>query len=85
MISEKEVGRVFKYFNKIGVAAVEITNDCLALGDKIHIKGSTTDFEQEVESMQIDGKPVEEVHAGKSVGLKVNERVRPGDKIYKNL
>lgn len=85
MNSEREVGRIFKYFNNIGIAAVEVTNDCLEIGDRIHIKGSTTDFEQEIESMQIDKKDVERVPAGKSTGLKVEERVRPGDKIYKAL
>jgi putative protease len=85
MKNEREIGKVFKYFNKISVAAVEITNDCLAVGDKIHIKGNTTDFEQEVESMQIDGKEEEQVEAGKSVGLKVSDAVRPGDKVYKVL
>lgn len=85
MNSEREVGRVFKYFNKIGIAAIEVTNDCLEIGDRIHIKGITTDFEQEIESMQIDKKGVERVPAGKSVGLKVEERTRPGDRVYKDL
>lgn len=85
MLEEKEIGKVFSFFSKIGVAAIEVTSDVLALGDNIHIKGTTTDFEQEVESMQIEGKEVQEAGPGKSVGIKVNERVRPGDKIFKVL
>ena len=85
MAEEKEIGKVFSYFSKIEVAAIVLDRDTLALGDTIHIKGFTTDFEQEVESMQIDGKEVDEVKKGKSVGIKVIERVRPGDKVYKVL
>lgn len=85
MKNEKEIGKVFKYFDKIGVAAIEITNDCIAIGDRIHIKGLATDFEQEIESMQIDGKNVDEVVAGKSVGLKIDNKVSLGDVVYKFL
>lgn len=85
MKNEKEIGKIFKFFSKISVAAVEVTNDSLAIGDAIHIKGSTTDFEQEVESMQIDGEDIDVVVAGKSAGLKVVDKIRPGDKVYKVL
>ena len=78
----KQIGKVFNYFDKIGVAAVEITDSELNLGDKIKIKGPTTEFEQEVESMQIDGKEVLDVSAGKSVGIKVNDKVRKNDVVY---
>ncbi len=83
MVEEKLIGKVFSYFNKISVAAIEITDDNLIVGDKIHIKGSTTDFEQEVESMQVDGKEVEEVSRGKSAGVKVIDVARSGDEVYK--
>ncbi len=79
----EEVGEVFTYFSKIGVAGVKITKGKLRLGDKIRIKGATTDFEQVVESMQIEKTPVEEAEAGQSVGIKVKEKVRKGDKVYK--
>jgi translation initiation factor IF-2 len=85
MSEEKQIGKVFSFFSKIGVAALEITDDSMALGDKIHFRGSTTDFEQEVDSMQIEGKEVQEVKSGKSVGIKVKDRVRPGDLVYKVL
>lgn len=83
MTEEKQIGKVFSFFSKISVAAIELTDDNLALGDKIRVKGATTDFEQEVESMQIEGKEVQEVGPGKSAGIKVKDKVRPGDIIYK--
>ena len=81
MGEEKEVGKVFTYFNKIGVAAVKMEGK-LKVGDTIHIKGHTTDFTQKVESMQIEGQNVEEVKEGDEVGIKVKDRVRPNDRIY---
>jgi translation initiation factor IF-2 len=85
MIKEKKVGKVFAYFGKIGVAAIEVTEGEIILGEKLHFKGATTDFEQEIESIQIDKKEVDHVEAGKSAGIKVGDKVRPGDEIYKAL
>ncbi len=85
MAEEKQIGKVFSFFSKIGVAAIELTDDSLILGNKIRFKGNTTDFEQEVESMQIEGEDVQEVGPGKSVGLKVKDKVRPGDLVFKIL
>ncbi len=78
---EKEVGRVFDYFSKVGVAAIKLT-DSLKVGDRIHIKGSTTDFETTVESMQINRESISEANAGDDVGIKVPDRVRPNDKVF---
>jgi putative protease len=78
----KEVGRVTHYFTKIGVAVVNLT-DTLSVGDKILVKGAVTNFEQTVESMQIEHKNVSIAQSGQSVGLKVNQRVREGDKVYR--
>lgn len=78
----KEVGKVIHYFTRIGVAVVDLT-DTLSVGDKILIRGSTTNFEQTVESMQIEHKNVETAYSGQKIGLKVNQRVREGDTIYK--
>lgn len=80
----KEVGTITHYFTKISVAIVELT-DTLSVGDRILIKGITTDFEQTVDSMQIEHTNVEKAEAGQSIGLKVNERVREGDTVYKIL
>jgi len=79
---EIEIGKVTHYFSRIGVGAITLSGE-LKLGDKIRIRGATTDFEQLVESMQIEGKPVERAGAGDSVGLKVKDRVREGDVVYK--
>jgi translation initiation factor IF-2 len=80
-VTEEKIGFVEHYFDKIGVAAIKLTGS-LKVGDKIHIKGHTTDIEMVLESMQIDNVNVKEANKGKSVGIKVPERVRPGDMIY---
>lgn len=82
-MEEKEIGVVSDYFAKIGVVAVEITQGELSIGDTIHFSGHTTDFTQVVESMQIEHEQVEKAKAGDSVGIKVKERVRKHDKVYK--
>jgi putative protease len=79
-----EVGRVTHFFSKISVAVIELTAP-LAVGDNIVFKGPTTDFEQTVESMQIEHKNVPRATAGQSIGLKVAERVRETDMVYKKL
>ena len=77
-----EVGRVTHFYPKISVAIVELKAS-LSIGDKILIKGATTNFEQTVESMQIEHKNIERAEAGQIIGLKVKERVRENDKVYK--
>jgi len=83
MVEEIEIGKVTIFFAKPSVAAVEIISGSLSLGEVIRIKGSTTDFEQKVESMEIDRQPVTIANVGQSVGIRVNDRVRPHDKIFK--
>jgi len=78
----QEVGKVAHFFSKISVAVVELTAP-LSVGDKIRIQGPTTNFEQTVESMQIEHENVKTAKAGQSIGLKVNERVRENDTVYK--
>ena len=85
MAEEVEAGRVVQFFAKPSVAAVEITSGTLAIGDTIKIKGATTDFEQKIESMEIDRAPIPSATVGQSVGIKVRERVRPHDKVFKKL
>lgn len=77
------VGNVMLFFAKPCVAAIEITSGTLAIGDTVHVKGATTDFAQRIESMEIDRKPVTSVSAGQSVGIKVKDRVRQNDKVFK--
>ena len=81
-MAEKEIGEVFSYYSKIGVAAIKL-NGAIKVGDKIKVRGSTTDFEQTIKSMQIEHKKVDSAKKGDDLGLKVDDRVRPGDKIYK--
>ena len=78
----KEIGKVTHYYTKLGVAVIELT-DTLKVGDKIKIKGATSDFEQPVESMQIEHENIEEAKAGQSIGMKVKEHVREHDVVYK--
>ena len=75
-----EVGRVTHFFAKISVAVIELTAP-LAIGDTIAIKGPTTDFEQTIESMQIEHNNVQRAEAGQSIGLKVAQRVRENPKM----
>lgn len=79
---EEVIGRVSDFFARPVVAGIELTAP-LKMGDKIHIKGHTTDLELIVDSMQIDNVEVQEAKAGDAVGIKVNERVRGGDTVYK--
>ena len=81
-MKEVGVGRVATYFAHPEAATIEL-EDNLKVGDTIHIKGHTTDFEQEVESMQIENEPVQEAKKGDSIGLKVKDRVRSNDVVYK--
>lgn len=79
---KKPIGEITHYYDKIGVAIVKL-NDRIKVGDTISIEGKTTNFQQKVESIQIEHINVEEAGVGDSIGLKVNQRVREGDKIYK--
>jgi putative protease len=80
---EEKIGIVEHFFTNVNVAAIRITSGELKLGDTIHFVGSTTDFKQKIDSMQIDRKPVEMVKSGDDVGIKVNDRVRKQDIVYK--
>ena len=82
MAEEEEIGRVTDYFAKIGVAGIDLTGR-LRAGDTIHIRGHTTDLEQVVESMQIEHEQVEEAGAGDKIGIKVSDRCRNGDSVYR--
>ncbi len=79
---EERVGVVKDYFAKIGVAGIDLEGT-LRAGDTIHIKGHTTDLEQTVESLQIEHEQVEEAKAGDAIGIKVQDRCRGGDVVYK--
>jgi len=82
-MKEKKIGFISNYFGKISVAAVDITDGTVSVGDTLHFLGHTTDFESTVNSMQIEHKSVAEAKKGDSIGIKVSEKVREGDKVYK--
>lgn len=79
---KKLVGKVTHFFTNISVAVIELS-EALKKGDAVSIEGSTTNFEQKIESMQIHNNPVEEAKAGDAIGIKVKERVREGDQVYR--
>ena len=81
-MSEERIGKVSDFFAHPVVAGIELTA-ALKIGDKIRIKGHTTDLEMTVDSIQIDNAQVTEAKAGDSIGVKVSELVRSGDKVYK--
>ena len=82
MEEKKLIGKVTHYYSKIDVAIVELEDD-LQQGDQISIEGATTNIQQTVDSMQIEHEAVKNAHRGDAIGLKVPDKVRPGDVVYK--
>ena len=76
------VGEVIHYFKKVKAAVIEIKKDKMSIGDRIRIKGHTTDFEEKITSMQIEHESVESVSKGGEVAIKVKKKVRRGDKVF---
>lgn len=82
-MGEKQIGAVDHFFSNISVSMIKLT-DALKVGDKIRVKGNkTADFIQDVSSMQIDRVPAQEAKAGDLISVKVDQKVRPGDAVYK--
>lgn len=81
MADEKEIGRISGYFSHVGVAAIKLSSG-LKVGDKVHVKGHTTDFEVKVGSMQIERSSVKAAKKGDHIGIKVPEKVRPNDAVF---
>ncbi len=77
------IGDIDHYFTHLSVGILEVRGVPVQVGDKIRIKGATTDFVQTVQSMQLDHQPVQRADKGKSVGLKVEQHVREHDKVYR--
>ena len=80
---EEQVGVIVKFFVKPSVAAIEVTDGTIRQGDTLRYKGHTTDFTDKVGSMELDNQSIEEAKAGDLIGVKVKERVRENDQIYK--
>jgi len=81
-MAEELIGTIDHYFAHIGVAGVSLTGP-LRVGDRIHVQGHTTDFEQTVESMQLEHESIAEAGPGASIGVKVAQRCREGDRVYR--
>ncbi len=79
---EEQIGTVTEFFARPVVAGIELTAP-LKVGDKVHIKGHTTDLEVSIQSMQINNVNVQEAKAGDSVGIKLPDRARRGDTVFK--
>jgi translation initiation factor IF-2 len=82
-MDEELVGKVVKFFSKPSVAAIEISSGELRVGDTVRFKGHTTDFEEKVASIQVEKEAIEVAETGFLVGIKVKDRVREGDKVFK--
>ena len=80
---EEQVAVIVKFFAKPSVAALEVTGGTIKTGDLLRYKGHTTDFTEEVRSMEVDNQSVDEAKQGDMVGVKVKERVRENDNVYK--
>jgi translation elongation factor EF-1alpha len=80
-MSEKKIGIITHYFDHISVGIIKAASP-IKVGDKVHFKGHTTDFEQEIKEMQFDHESIAEVKKGKEVGVKVKEPVREGDEVF---
>ena len=77
------IGEVTHFFAHVKAAVIKLKKDTLVAGDTIYIKGSTTNFEQKIKSMQINHAPIEKASKGQEIGIKVKSKVRHGDKVYK--
>ena len=82
-MTEVPIGKITHYFSHLGVAAIELTEGELKVGDKIHIKGHTSDFTQEIDSLQINGQAVERATIGQNIGFKAADHAREHDVVYK--
>ncbi|HEV8307619.1 MAG TPA: translation elongation factor-like protein [Methylomirabilota bacterium] len=80
---EEKVGTITGYYAHLGVAVVHLTDGDLRVGDQIRIRGHTTDFAQPVESLQVEHQAVEQAQRGAEVALKVQERVRRHDQVFR--
>lgn len=82
-MAEQKIGEVMKYFAKPSVAAVKITDGEIMVGDTIKFTGNTTDLTMPLDSMEVNNQKITRAVAGDYIGVKVTDRVRPGDKVFK--
>ena len=81
-MEEKEIGTITHYFGHINVVIIQLS-DALKIGDTVHIKGHTSDFTQKIDSMQIEHASVTEAKSGDAVGIKIEQKSHPKDKVFK--
>lgn len=81
MAEEKPIGEVTHYYGNLGVAIIKFTK-AVKTGESVHLKGTTTDFTQKIDSMQFDHKDIGEAEKGQEVGIKVDDKVREGDQVF---
>lgn len=81
-MQEKEIGNITHYYGHLNVGIIQLT-DTLKIGESIHIKGHSSDFTQPIDSLQIEHASVPEAKLGDMVGIKVVQKVHPGDKVFK--
>lgn len=82
-MEEKKIGAITHYYGHLGVGIIKLEEEGLKLGDTLHFKGHTSDFQQTIDSMQIEHKDVQEAKVGDQVGVKLNEHVREHDEVFK--
>ena len=82
MPTKKQIGEITHYFDHISVAVVKLSDE-VKEGETVLVEGHTTSFEQKLDSMQVDHKPVKEAKKGESIGLKVADKVSAGDKVFR--
>lgn len=82
-MAEEKIGEVVKFFAKPSVAAVKITGGELLVGDTVRFVGHTTDFEDAIKSMEINNEKIDKAVVGDYIGIKVADRVRPGDEVFR--
>ncbi len=81
-MQEKEIGKITHYYGHLSVGIIQLT-DTLKIGESIHIKGHSSDFTQPIDSMQIEHASVSEAKLGDMVGIKITQKIHPGDKVFK--
>jgi putative protease len=82
-MAEEKIGEIVKFFAKPSVAAIKITAGELKVGETIKLVGHTTNFEEVIQSMEVNNQKVDKAVVGDYIGVKVSDRVRPGDEVFK--
>nr|CAO79518.1 conserved hypothetical protein [uncultured candidate division WWE3 bacterium EJ0ADIGA11YD11] len=80
-MAEKKIGTITHFFDNISVGIIKLEGD-IKIGDRVRFQGATTNFEQEITSMQYEHENIESAKKGQEVGVKTNEKVREGDNVY---